>query len=103
MTQASKLFTLQSSRKRRITRIGTHVFSLGRMIFARREFGVRMFFKSAHAKNPVAERTHREIKSPLILSIGTRFSSRGRRDYCPVSVDKSDDSADCSEAILAGD
>ena len=25
----------QSSRKRRITRIGTHVFSLGRMIFAR--------------------------------------------------------------------
>ena len=34
----------QSSRKRRITRIGTHVFSLGRMIFARREFRVRMFF-----------------------------------------------------------
>ena len=34
----------QSSRKRRITRIGTHVFSLGRMIFARRESRVRMFF-----------------------------------------------------------
>ena len=34
----------QSSRKRRITRIGTHVFSLGRMIFAMREFCVRMFF-----------------------------------------------------------
>ena len=34
----------QSSRKRRITRIGTHVFSLGRMIFARRESPVRMFF-----------------------------------------------------------
>ena len=26
------------------TRIGTHVFSRGRMIFAKREFGVRMFF-----------------------------------------------------------
>ena len=35
---------MQSSRKRRITRIGTHVFSLGRMIFARRESRVRMFF-----------------------------------------------------------
>ena len=34
----------QSSRKRRITHIGTHVFSLGRMIFARRESRVRMFF-----------------------------------------------------------
>ena len=34
----------QSSRKRRITRIGTHVFSLGRMIFASRESRVRMFF-----------------------------------------------------------
>ena len=34
----------QSSRKRRITRIGTHVFSLGRMIFASWEFRVRMFF-----------------------------------------------------------
>ena len=34
----------QSSRKRRITCIGTHVFSLGRMIFARQEFRVRMFF-----------------------------------------------------------
>ena len=38
------LSSLQSSRKRRITRIGTHVFSLGRMIFARRESRVRMFF-----------------------------------------------------------
>ena len=38
------LETSQSSRKRRITRIGTHVFSLGRMIFARRESRVRMFF-----------------------------------------------------------
>ena len=47
----------QSSRKRRTTRIGTHVFSLGRMIFARRESCVRMFFfKSARAKNPVAAR-----------------------------------------------
>ena len=46
----------QSSRKRRITRIGTHVFSLGRMNFARRESRVRMFLKSARAKNPVAER-----------------------------------------------
>ena len=46
----------QSSRKRRITRIGTHVFPLGRMIFARRESHVRMFFKSARAKNPVAAR-----------------------------------------------
>ena len=36
--------TLQSSRKHRITRIGMHVFSLGRLIFARREFRVRMFF-----------------------------------------------------------
>ena len=34
---------VQSSRKRRITRIGTHVFSLGRMFFARRESRVRMF------------------------------------------------------------
>ena len=34
----------QSARKRRITRIGTHVFPLGRMIFARRESRVRMFF-----------------------------------------------------------
>ena len=34
----------QSSRKRRITRIGTHIFSLGRKIFARQEFRVRMFF-----------------------------------------------------------
>ena len=34
----------QSSRKRRITRIGTHVFSLGRMFVARQEFSVRMFF-----------------------------------------------------------
>ena len=42
----SRLFEneAQSSRKRRITRNGTHVFSLGRMFFARREFGVRMFF-----------------------------------------------------------
>ena len=40
------LFTIdcQSARKRRITRIGTHVFPLGRMIFARRESRVRMFF-----------------------------------------------------------
>ena len=34
----------QSSRKRRITRIGTHVFPQGRMFSARREFRVRMFF-----------------------------------------------------------
>ena len=34
----------QSARKRRITRIGTHVFPLGRMIFARPESRVRMFF-----------------------------------------------------------
>ena len=34
----------QSSRKRRITRNGTHIFSLGRMIYTRREFRVRMFF-----------------------------------------------------------
>ena len=46
----------QSSRKRRITRIGTHVFSLGRMFIARQEFRVRMFFQSARAKNPVADR-----------------------------------------------
>ena len=69
------------------------------MIFARRELHVRMFFKSAHAKTPLA---HWEIKSPLILSIATRSSSRGRRDYCPVSVDQWYDS-DCSEAILTGD
>ena len=73
------------------------------MIFARREFRVRMFFQSARAKNPVAEiNTHREIKSSLILSIATRFSSSGRREYCPVSVDQLYDS-DCSEAILTGD
>ena len=34
---------LQSSRKRRITRIGTHIFSLESMIFARWEFCLRMF------------------------------------------------------------
>ena len=34
----------QSSRKRRITRIATHVFPLGRMICARRESRIRMFF-----------------------------------------------------------
>ena len=34
----------QSSWKSRITRIGKHVFSLGRMIFTRPEFRVRMFF-----------------------------------------------------------
>ena len=39
-----KRHRLQSSRKRRITRIGTHVFPMGRMIFARQEFRVRMFF-----------------------------------------------------------
>ena len=38
------VFVIQSSRKRRITRIGTQ------------EFRVRMFFKSAHAKNPLAKR-----------------------------------------------
>ena len=38
----------QNSRKRRITRIGMHVFSLGRTIFARREFCVRLFFFSRH-------------------------------------------------------
>ena len=38
------IFMIQSSRKRRITRIGTHVFSLGRMFSARQEFHVRMFF-----------------------------------------------------------
>ena len=37
--------------------------------------------------------THREIKSPLILSIAIRF---------PVSVDQSYD-WDCSVAILTGD
>ena len=52
----SYCYHYQSSHKRRITRIGTYVFSLGHMIFARRESCVRMFFKSAHAKNPVAER-----------------------------------------------
>ena len=41
---APAMLIMQSSRKRRITRIGTHVFSLGRMIFARRESRVRMFF-----------------------------------------------------------
>ena len=92
----------QSSRKRRITCICMHVFSLGPMIFARWEFRVCMFFQSARAKNPVAEiNTPQEIKSPLILSIAARFSSCGRRDYCPVSVDQSYDS-DCSEAILTG-
>ena len=34
----------QSPRKHRITQIGTHFFSLGRMFLARREFRVRMFF-----------------------------------------------------------
>ena len=37
-------FGCQSSPKCRITRIGTHIFFLGRMISARREFCVRMFF-----------------------------------------------------------
>ena len=96
-------YVYQSSRKRRITRIGTHIFSLGRMIFANQEFRVRMFYLSARAKNPVAEiNTHRKIKSPLKLSIAARFSSSERRDYCPVSVDQSYDS-DCSVAILTGD
>ena len=35
---------IQSSWKRRITCIGTHVFPLGRTFFARQEFRVRMFF-----------------------------------------------------------
>ena len=35
---------MQSSRKRRNTRIGMHVFSLGRMFSARQEFRVHMFF-----------------------------------------------------------
>ena len=84
----------QSSRKRRIRRIGTHVFSLGRMIFARRESRVRMFFSWHALKISSCEiNTHREIKSPLILLIATRF---------PVSVDQSYDS-DCSVAILTGD
>ena len=40
------LFSLetQSSPKRKIMCIGTHVFSLGHMILARREFHVCMFF-----------------------------------------------------------
>ena len=43
--EMSRVFMgMQSSRKRRITRIGTHVFPLGHMFFARREFRVRMFF-----------------------------------------------------------
>ena len=40
----------QSCRKRRITRIGMHIFSLGRMIFVRREFRVRMFFSRPGAE-----------------------------------------------------
>ena len=43
-TEIKNMLGTQSSRKHRITRIGTHVFSLGRMILARREFRVRMFF-----------------------------------------------------------
>ena len=71
------------------------LFSLGHMIFTRQEFRVRIFF-SRHVLN---SQKLREIKSPLILSIATHFSSRGRHDYCPVSVYQSYDS-DCSEAIL---
>ena len=41
-------FTSVRALKRRITRIGTHVFYLGRMILGRREFRVRMFFFSRH-------------------------------------------------------
>ena len=37
-------YNSQSSRKRRITRIGTHVFFLGRMFSARQEFRICMFF-----------------------------------------------------------
>ena len=61
----------QSSRKRRITRIGTHVFSLGRMIFARRESLVRMFFKSAHAKNLVDKYTPGDQKPFNIIDRDT--------------------------------
>ena len=43
INQVEKVQRTQSSRKRRITRIGTHVFSLGRMFFARQESRVRMF------------------------------------------------------------
>ena len=41
-------------------------------------------------------------QKPFELSIATRFWTRGRRDYCPVSVDQSYDS-DCCVAILTGD
>ena len=96
----------QSLRKRKITRIGMHVFFLGRMNFVRqgRSSAYACFFLSARAKNPGAERSipTRRSKSPLILSILTHFTSRGRRDYCPVSVNQSYDS-DCSLAILTDD
>ena len=45
-----------TSRKRSITHIGTHIFPLGHMVFARRVLRVCMFFELARAKNPVAER-----------------------------------------------
>ena len=89
----------QSSRKRRITRIGTHVFSLGRMIFARREFSVRMFFFVCTQLTD--KYTPGDQKSFDIIDRDTLFERR-RRDYCPVSVDQSYDS-DCSVAILTGD
>ena len=51
---------IQGSRKRRITRIGTHVFSLGRMIFARREFHVRMVFSRHALKSSSEINTHQK-------------------------------------------
>ena len=41
-------YTVQRARKRRITRIGTQVFPLGRMIFARRESHVCFFLVGTH-------------------------------------------------------
>ena len=51
-------------------------FSLGRMFFSRQEFRLRMFY-SRHALKSSSWQInkHLEIKSPLILSIATRFSS----------------------------
>ena len=90
-----KVIFQQSSRKRRITRIGTNVFSLGRMIFARQEFRVRMFFQLARAKSD--KYTPRDQKPFDIIDRDTLFEH-----YCPVSVDQSYDSG-CSVAILTGD
>ena len=61
------------------------------------------FFKSACAKNPVADRLiNTGNQKPFDIIDRDTLFERGRRDKCPVSVDQSYDS-DCSVAILTDD